>query len=48
MFPPGDIRNLLNEAGFSSIQIYGGYDGKIIDRDDDELVIQAIKSNDVT
>jgi len=45
---PGDIRDLLNEAGFSSIQIWGGFDGRVIDRDGGELVVQAHKSDAVT
>jgi len=40
---PGDIRDLLNEAGFTSIKIDGDFDGRVLDRDGDELVVQALK-----
>jgi SAM-dependent methyltransferase len=36
-----DIRRLLMEAGFKSVQIEGGFDGRAFERDTDELVVQA-------
>ena len=40
LYPP-DLRRLLNEAGFRSVQIAGGFDGRPFDKDTDELVIEA-------
>jgi SAM-dependent methyltransferase len=40
LYPP-DLRRLLNQAGFRSIQIYGGFDGRPFGSDTDELVIEA-------
>jgi SAM-dependent methyltransferase len=40
LYPP-DLRRLLNQAGFRSIQIYGGFDGRPFENDTDELVIEA-------
>jgi hypothetical protein len=36
-----DLRRLLNEAGFRSVQIAGGFDGRPFEKDTDELVIEA-------
>jgi hypothetical protein len=38
---PQDIRRLLTDAGFRSIRIDGGFDGRPFERDADELVIQT-------
>ena len=38
---PADIRRLLEQAGFRSVQIAGGFDGRPFERDTDELVIEA-------
>lgn len=38
---PRDLRRLLNEAGFQSVRITGGFDGRPFEKDTDELVIQA-------
>ena len=38
---PSDIRGLLDEAGFQSIQIFGGFDGRPLANDTDELVVVA-------
>jgi SAM-dependent methyltransferase len=38
---PSDIRRLLQEAGFRSIDIHGGFDERAFERDTDELVVQA-------
>jgi SAM-dependent methyltransferase len=38
---PSDIRRLLDEAGFRSIQISGGFDGRPLANDTDELVVVA-------
>jgi SAM-dependent methyltransferase len=38
---PSDIRRLLQEAGFRSIDIRGGFDGRVFERDTDELVVEA-------
>ena len=35
------LRRLLNEAGFRSIQINGGFDGRPFENDTDELVVEA-------
>ncbi|HEU4890976.1 MAG TPA: class I SAM-dependent methyltransferase [Vicinamibacterales bacterium] len=40
LYPP-DLRRLLTQAGFRSIQIYGGFDGRPFENDTDELVIEA-------
>jgi SAM-dependent methyltransferase len=36
-----DLRRLLQEAGFGSVDVAGGFDGRPFTRDTDELVIQA-------
>lgn len=38
---PADVRRLLKETGFHSIQIAGGFDGRPFQYDTDELVIEA-------
>jgi hypothetical protein len=38
---PADIRRLLEKAGFRSIQIWGGFDGRPFEKDTDELVVEA-------
>jgi ubiquinone/menaquinone biosynthesis C-methylase UbiE len=38
---PADIRRLLEDAGFTSVQIDGGFDGRPVEKDTDELVIEA-------
>ena len=38
---PSDIRRLLEQAGFQSITISGGFDGSPFQRDTDELVVEA-------
>jgi hypothetical protein len=38
---PADIRRLLEESGFSRIEIAGGFDGRPFNNDTDELVIEA-------
>jgi hypothetical protein len=38
---PRDLRRLLNDAGFRSIEIYGGFDGRPFENDADELVVMA-------
>lgn len=38
---PADITRLLRGAGFQSIQISGGFDGRPLERDTDELVVEA-------
>jgi SAM-dependent methyltransferase len=40
LYPP-DIRRLLDEAGFQSVQIAGGFDGRPFANDTDELVVEA-------
>jgi hypothetical protein len=40
LYPP-DLRRVLNQAGFRSIQIYGGFDRRPFENDTDELVIEA-------
>lgn len=40
LYPP-DLRRLLKEAGFQSVQITGGFDGRPFEHDTDELVIEA-------
>ena len=38
---PADIRSLLSRAGFTNIDIAGGFDGRPLAHDGDELVITA-------
>lgn len=38
---PADIRRLLENAGFRSIQIWGGFDGRPFLKESDELVVEA-------
>ena len=38
---PSDITHLLTQAGFDAIDIAGGFDGRPLQRDTDELVIEA-------
>lgn len=38
---PRDLRRLLTQAGFQSVQISGGFDGRPFEKDTDELVIEA-------
>jgi SAM-dependent methyltransferase len=38
---PSDIRRLLQEAGFRSVDIRGGFDQRAFERDTDELVVEA-------
>jgi SAM-dependent methyltransferase len=38
---PTDIRRLLTQAGFRSVEIGGGFDGRPFQRDTDELVVEA-------
>lgn len=38
---PADIRRLLDQGGFQSVQIDGGFDGQPFAKDTDELVIEA-------
>ena len=40
LYPP-DVRRLLKQAGFQSVQIAGGFDGRPFGHDTDELVIEA-------
>ena len=40
LYPP-DLRRILNEAGFQSVQILGGFDGRQFEKDTDELVVEA-------
>ena len=40
LYPP-DVRRLLKQAGFPSVQIAGGFDGRPFLHDTDELVIEA-------
>jgi ubiquinone/menaquinone biosynthesis C-methylase UbiE len=40
LYPP-DIRRLLEQAGFKSVQIDGGFDARPFEKDTDELVIEA-------
>lgn len=37
----GDLRWLLSEAGFGTVDIAGGFDGQPVERDGDELVVVA-------
>jgi SAM-dependent methyltransferase len=43
---PADIERLLTRAGFTSIHIAGGFDGRPFSHDMDELVIEARPSPD--
>ena len=38
---PADIQRLLQDAGFDSVQISGGFDGRAFEKDTDELVVEA-------
>ncbi len=38
---PTDLRRLLKQSGFQSVQIAGGFDGRPFEKDTDELVIEA-------
>jgi len=38
---PADIRRLLEQAGFGSVHISGGFDGRPVQQETDELVIEA-------
>jgi SAM-dependent methyltransferase len=40
---PADITRLLQAAGFESIQIAGGFDGRAFSNDADELVVEATR-----
>ena len=40
LYPP-DLRRLLKQAGFTLVQIAGGFDGRPFGKDTDELVIEA-------
>jgi len=40
LYPP-DLRRLLDKAGFHSVRITGGFDGRPFEKDTDELVIEA-------
>jgi SAM-dependent methyltransferase len=40
LYPP-DVRRLLTQAGFRSVQIYGGFEGRPFANDTDELAIEA-------
>lgn len=40
LYPP-DVRRLLQQAGFRSVQIAGGFAGRPLEKDTDELVIDA-------
>jgi SAM-dependent methyltransferase len=40
LYPP-DLRRLLKQAGFESVQIAGGFDSRPFEKDTDELVIEA-------
>jgi SAM-dependent methyltransferase len=40
LYPP-DLRRLLKQAGFESVRIAGGFDGRPFATDTDELVIEA-------
>ena len=40
LYPP-DVRRLLEQAGFQSITISGGFGGSPFERDTDELVVEA-------
>ncbi len=38
---PADISRLLKGAGFRSVHISGGFDGRLFEKDTDELVVEA-------
>lgn len=38
---PDEIRWMLERAGFRSVEIHGGFDGRPVERETDELVIEA-------
>ena len=38
---PGDIRRLLEQAGFATVELFGGPDGKPVQSDTEELFIEA-------
>ena len=38
---PGDLRDLLREAGFSEVKILGGFEGKPLKREEQEIVVRA-------
>jgi hypothetical protein len=38
---PADIRRLFTQAGFGAVTIRGGFDGRPVLRDTDELVVEA-------
>jgi SAM-dependent methyltransferase len=38
---PGDLRDLLHRAGFSDVEIYGGFDRRPFSTDGEELVVVA-------
>ena len=40
---PGDMRDLLTQAGFQQVKIDGGFEGEPVTRDGDELAILAVK-----
>jgi SAM-dependent methyltransferase len=40
LYPP-DLRRILTQAGFHSVQMAGGFDGRLFAADTDELVIEA-------
>jgi SAM-dependent methyltransferase len=42
---PSDIRGLLSECGFQTVRIAGGFDGRELLRDTDELVVEASESS---
>ena len=41
---PADLRRLLTESGFDQIEIAGGFDGRPLMNDQDELVIEAVRN----
>jgi SAM-dependent methyltransferase len=40
LYPP-QLRRLLSDAGFQTVEIAGGFDGRPFEKDTDELVIEA-------
>jgi SAM-dependent methyltransferase len=38
---PADLRQMLQEAGFTTVRISGGFDGRPVERETDELVVEA-------
>ena len=38
---PSDLRLVLQQAGFNTVEIAGGFDGRPLLRDTDELVVDA-------